>query len=91
MNEEYDEVAKEVEANAMAREEFAELYGFDHDCHCAADWMEGRTGLVSECYTELCDDALTTCHRFKGELADAERKLGVLRVQIGELGGEARV
>lgn len=89
--ESHDDIAREIDANALPSEEFEEMYGFTHDCHCAADWMEGRTGLISECYTELCDDALTQCHRFKGEIAGLQRSLGLLRAQVAELGGEPRV
>lgn len=88
---EHDEVFEELEANTLPSSEFEEMYGFEHDCHCASDWAEGRTGLVSECYTNLCDDALTQCHKYKGLLAQRDRELATLRVQVGELGGEPRV
>jgi hypothetical protein len=88
---ENDEVFAELEANTLPSSEFVEMYGFEHNCHCASDWVEGRTGLVAECYTELCDDALTQCHTFKGKIAELERTASVLRVQVGELGGEPRV
>ena len=90
-DEEFDEVEREIDEAALPSAEFEEMYGFEHNCHCAEDWMEGKTGLVSECYTELCDDALTQCHKYKGELAGRARELAVLRVQVAELGGEPRV
>jgi hypothetical protein len=43
---------------ADQREQFAEMYGFDHDCHCAQDYADGKMAEVTECYLSLTDDAL---------------------------------
>lgn len=86
-----DDYGKYLEATRTSSEEFEELYGFPHECHCAADWENGDCGIVSECYMGLSDDALAQCHKFKGELADVDRKADALRLQVAELGGEPRV
>lgn len=86
----HDEYSELLRLNTMPSAEFQDLYGFEHNCRCAQDWIDGNTGLVSECYTKLCDDALTRCHEFKGQLAEAERTLVNLRLQVAELGGEPR-
>lgn len=83
---EHDEVAQHIEDTTLSAAEFKELYGFEHNCHCLQDWHDTNLELVSKCYTELCDDALTTCHRFKGLVADLERRNTMLRVQIEALG-----
>jgi hypothetical protein len=84
-----EELIDKIEAKASI--DFADLYGFEHDCHCAEDWKTGNTGMVSECYTQMCDDALNQCHLFKGEIAHLKRKVGVLRDQLREKGEEPRV
>lgn len=43
------------------------MYGFDHDCHCAQDYAEGKLAQVTECYLSLADDALDTCQRLLWE------------------------
>lgn len=86
-----DDYREYLEASKTPSEEFEELYGFPHDCHCAEDWESGLCGVVSECFMQLCDDALERCHKYKGEAADRERKLALLRTQVAELGGEPRV
>lgn len=79
-----------MEDMAEQVKEFSDLYGFEHDCHCKEDFEEGKVGLVSECYIGLTDDALTQCSKFKGKLAELERTLTNLRIQVTELGGEPR-
>ncbi len=85
-NREYIEFLKETEGSV----DFEALYGFSHNCRCSADWEEGNVGLVSECYTRMCDDALERCHAYKSEVAYLERKMATLRGQVVELGGEPR-
>ena len=88
MPESYEEFLDQI---AEGISEFKDLYGFEHNCRCRQDWEEENVGLVSECYTKLCDDALEQCFKLKGQVADKDRKLDILRVQVSELGGEARV
>jgi len=78
-------------AQAEAAEEFKEMYGFDHDCHCKEDWEEGNVGLVSECYTKMVNEALKQCHLYKGEVAELERSILLLQMQIREMDSEPRV
>lgn len=49
------------------REQFAAMYGFDHDCHCAQDYAEGKLAQVTQCYLALTDDALETAARLNWE------------------------
>ena len=86
-----DDYAEYLERTKTPSEEFEEMYGFPHDCVCASDWETGNCGVVSECFMRLSDDALARCHKYKGEVADLERKMAVLRNQVSELDGEPRV
>lgn len=47
--------------------DFEELYGFKHDCRCAADYQENKIVPVTECYIGMTDDALDTCARLNFE------------------------
>ena len=86
-----DDYGEYLERTKTPSEEFQEMYGFPHDCHCAEDWAEGNCGVVSECFMQLSDDALERCHKYKGEVAGLERVAAVLRSQVAELGSEPRV
>ena len=59
-----DQAGAEFEAQ---REQFAAMYGFDHDCHCAQDYAEGKLAQVTECYLTLTDDALENSARLNWE------------------------
>ena len=84
-----DELVEQLDE--LPEKDFKDLYGFEHDCHCASDWKDGNTGMVSMCYTEMCDDALKRCHEYKGEVAHLKRKIGVLRDQVRAKGEEPSV
>lgn len=49
---------QEEAAFAQERDKFVAMYGFDHDCHCAADYSSGKVVTVTECFMELSSDAL---------------------------------
>ena len=59
-----DQEGAEFEAQ---RAQFTDMYGFDHNCHCAKDYSDGALAQVTECYLELTDDALETCARLNWE------------------------
>ncbi len=86
-----DDYSEYLESTKTPSEEFQEMYGFPHDCHCAQDWETGACGVVSECFMQLSDDALERCHKYKGEVAGLERVAAVLRSQVSELGETPRV
>lgn len=81
-----EELVEEI-AN-LPDQNFEDLYGFKHDCRCAQDWLEGNTGMVSDCFTRMADDALQRCFKYKGEVADLTRQRDRLRSQVQELGGD---
>jgi hypothetical protein len=86
-----EDYAEYLDAVAENVEDFEELYGFSHDCHCKEDWDEGDVGIVSRCYTEMVNDALTQCNKFKGMTAEQDRIILLLQMQVRELGAEPRV
>jgi len=49
------------------RAQFAAMYGFDHDCHCAQDYADGKLAQVTQCYLGLTDDALDAAARLNWE------------------------
>ena len=49
---------QEQQAARDASAEFARMYGFVHDCHCAEDYEKGNTTNVSNCFVDLCNQAL---------------------------------
>jgi hypothetical protein len=65
-------------AFAETREQFIEMYGFDHDCHCAQDYAEGKVSTVTECYLDLIDDAMETCAKLNWEKQTLEKAAGTL-------------
>lgn len=85
----YEELVKLDEITNA--EDFLDKYGFEHDCRCAKDWLEGNCGMVTECYCKMTDDALEACFRMKGELAGSKREADQLRLQVAELGEQPRV
>lgn len=78
---EYYEALKDLDA-AVNTVDFEDMYGFKHECRCAEDWIEGNVGTVSKCYTQMTNDALEACLRMKGELAEKDRELASLRLQM---------
>lgn len=89
-DENYTEYLKQLD-EIVNNSDFEDTYGFPHDCHCSSDWEEGKVQLCSECYMGMTEDALRTCHEFKGQIAGLERTSDALRIQVRELGGEPRV
>lgn len=69
-------------------DEFRELYGFTHECHCADDWAEGNVGLVSACYLGMCQEALDGLRDKIKELKASEATNAQLRIQLIEAGLE---
>lgn len=88
MEDEYRELLEALAENVL---DFEDLYGFKHDCHCAEDWEEGNVGMVSECYRDMVNDALEHCYNQKGKIAELERHLDILRMQVAEHNDEPRV
>lgn len=39
-------------------DEFANRYGFEHNCRCDKDFEEGNVGVVPACWVSMVDDAL---------------------------------
>lgn len=58
---------QESAAFAEVADEFEDMYGFRHDCHCDKDYAEGRVGEVTECYAGMIVEALATCARLNHE------------------------
>ena len=72
-----DQEGAEFEAQ---RQQFAEMYGFDHNCHCAKDYSDGSLAQVTECYLELTDDALEACARLNWENITLQ---GMVQTMVG--------
>jgi hypothetical protein len=72
-----DQEGAEFEAQ---RAQFKDMYGFDHDCHCAQDYTDGALAQVTECYLELTDDALETCARLNWENQTLQ---GMVQTMVG--------
>ena len=72
-----DQEGAEFEAQ---RQQFAEMYGFDHNCHCAKDYSDGSLAQVTECYLELTDDALEACARLNWENMTLQ---GMVQTMVG--------
>lgn len=70
-----------AEYNA-AQQQFAERYGFKHDCHCDQDWEEGNLGVVSMCYLGMVADAMETLANARDELKEVKRENGRLKIQL---------
>lgn len=49
---------QEQQAFQDAKMQFARVYGFVHDCHCAEDYEKGNTVNVAECFVNLCNQAM---------------------------------
>lgn len=81
---------EELEANEFMEdeeaiespEEFAEKYGFDHECHCGDDWASGNLAVVSVCYVNMIREALDVLAETRSELKNTEEELGALRIQV---------
>lgn len=58
---------QEAAAFAEVADEFEQMYGFRHDCHCDKDYAEGRVGEVTECYAGMIVEALAACARLNYE------------------------
>lgn len=89
-DEEFSEYLSEL-STMVNNSDFEDRYGFTHDCHCDKDWQEGDVAMASHCFMQMAEDALAQCFKFKGTVADLERKLDALRIQVREEGGEPRV
>ena len=46
---------------------FAKTFGFEHHCTCAQDYAEGNLTETTDCFGQLCEDAMTACARLKQE------------------------
>lgn len=58
---------QESAAFAEIADEFKEVYGFEHHCHCDEDYSAGRVGEVTECYAGMIVDSLATCAKLNHE------------------------
>lgn len=47
--------------------DFAQTFGFEHQCTCAQDYSEGNVKETTDCFGRLCEDAMTACARLKQE------------------------
>ena len=81
MPNEHDETHEEYQADQDEINEndvYMELYGFEHDCHCADDWAEGNWAVVSQCYVNMAGQALA-------HLEEVNKELSTLKAEIVEL------
>lgn len=58
---------QEAAAFAEVADEFAEVYGFVHNCHCDEDYAAGRVGEVTECYAGMIVESLAACAKLNHE------------------------
>lgn len=70
-----DQQEAEFEAG---RENWAKLYGFDHDCTCSRDYTNGKVGTVTRCFMKLTSQALARC-------AEATHEIRVFRAMLDEM------
>lgn len=68
--EEIDAMFRKLEQDRVndQRREWLEMYGFDHECSCAADVEEGRVVEVPACYAGACDEAFVALRKARGFL-----------------------
>lgn len=69
---------QEAAAFAEIQEQFAETYGFVHECHCDADYSSGKVVEVTECFAGMIVDALETCGRLNTENKALKEMLTVM-------------
>lgn len=63
-------------------DDFAQTYGFEHNCTCADDWAEGNLGVVSICYLEMVSQALDKLEEARIELDKAKADNAELRMEM---------
>lgn len=83
---EYAEYLREAQAPLNENDTFLKTYGFEHHCRCAEDYVEGNVGTVSDCWANMCSDALATCAFMKGEIDRFKIIVAELQTQLNELG-----
>ena len=76
------EAVENDEEPVESAEDFADKYGFSHDCQCGDDWASGNLAVVSVCYVNMIREALDVLAGTREELKAAEQELGELRIQL---------
>lgn len=69
---------QEAAAFAEIQEQFAEHYGFVHECHCDSDYSSGKVVGVTECFAGMIVEALETCARLNTENKALKEMLTVM-------------
>lgn len=69
---------QEAAAFAEIQEQFAEHYGFVHECHCDSDYSSGKVVEVTECFAGMIVEALETCARLNTENKALKEMLTVM-------------
>jgi hypothetical protein len=86
----YDEYREDQDA-LNDSDDFEELYGFTHDCHCAEDWEEGNLGIVSTCYLDMTKDALDTLKEMNEACKNMKATITQQRISLAESNADAGV
>lgn len=69
---------QEAAAFAEISQQFADMYGFVHDCHCDTDYSSGKVVEVTECFAGMIVEALETCGRLNTENKALKEMLTVM-------------
>lgn len=69
---------QEAAAFAEAAEQFANMYGFVHECHCDTDYSSGKVVEVTECFAGMIVESLETCMRLNTENKALKEMLTVM-------------
>lgn len=69
---------QEAAAFEEIKEQFSDMYGFTHDCHCDTDYSSGKVVEVTECFAGMIVDSLETCARLNTENKALKEMLTVM-------------
>lgn len=81
-DEEYLKWLKGQQEPLNEEDTFLKTYGFEHDCHCAEDYEAGNVGMVSDCWAQMCNDALAKCAAQKTEIEGLKIAKAELEIQL---------
>lgn len=69
---------QEAAAFAEVEAQFTATYGFEHKCHCDADYSSGKIVEVTECFAGMIVESLEACASLKRENLALREMLGVV-------------